>query len=77
MFVVTHFCPGLIFAGKVKPGLSRKGLHLDRRQANIRQMWKGFRDTNALAYYGTEIITTVKSYVEQAASSWQIFSKQF
>jgi hypothetical protein len=33
--------------------------------ANIRPKWKWQKVTNTLAYYGTELITTVKSFVTQ------------
>jgi hypothetical protein len=59
---VGHHHPSLIFAGKAsKPTFKALAL-----PANIRLGWKYLTVTNTLAYYGTELITTIKSFKVQA-----------
>jgi hypothetical protein len=40
---------------------------------NIRLVWKRLKVTNALAYYGTELITAIKCFIVQATGlTWPV-----
>ncbi len=69
---MSHFHPNLIFSNKLELKLLKllKGLLSKYRfltlPTNIRLGWMGLPATTAVYYYGTELITVVKSFMVQA-----------
>ncbi len=66
-----HFHTSLIVAIKNRAYQSEATrLHSDRilaLPANIRQVWKWMKVTNALAYYGCAALPAIKSFIVQAS----------